>query len=211
MAKDVTRPDVQDARSRISADARKALLVAATAELLFERGFSGTKTRDVTERCGVGTGLLNHYFTWAELRAQAFARIYAEVVAEQFHADVPAPDLLHRYLRTTFGADAIPFLRLWVEATEQAAADRVLATELERAQHALLAGLTGLLTRLVEEEGWNLPDPAGTALRLAATQDGLAGMLLWGFPGLDAERAEAHLRQMLDLERQAGARPVIPL
>ena len=211
MAVDVTREDGQEARPRISADARKALLVAATAELLFERGFSGTKTRDVTERCGVGTGLLNHYFTWAELRAQAFARIYAEVVAEQFHAGTPPLQLLDAYLRTTFSPRAVPYLRLWVEATELSAEDRVLAAVLEQSQRAFLDGLTGLLTKLVQEEGWRLPDPAATALRLSAMQDGLAGLLLWRFPGVNAQMAEAQMRCLVDLERGLPQSAVIPL
>ena len=211
MAKDVTREDGQEARPRISADARKALLVAATAELLFERGFSGTKTRDVTERCGVGTGLLNHYFTWAELRAQAFAKIYAEVVAEQFHQDTPPQQLLDAYLRTTFSSRAVPYLRLWVEATELSADDRVLAAVLEQCQRAFLDGLTDLLRKLVQEQGWELPDPAATALRLSAMQDGLAGLLLWRFPGVDAKMAEAQLRFLIDMERGALQPAVIPL
>ncbi|NBN64198.1 TetR/AcrR family transcriptional regulator [Pannonibacter tanglangensis] len=195
---------VPEARARRTGDERRALMISATADLLLERGFGGTKTRDVTDRCGVGTGLLNHYFTWSELRAHAFAEIYAAVVADQFRAGVPALQLIDGYLRTCFIPEAVPFLRLWLEATELAATDRLLADELDRAQRAFLAGLTGLLHRLNREEAWGLPDPAATALRLSAMQDGFAGLVLWGYPGLDAATAEAHLRRMLDLERQAG-------
>ena len=69
---------------------RQSRLVEATIELLLEGGLRAVTTRAVTQRAGVGTGLLNHYFRWPELRALAWAQIFEAVARDQFaQADDP--------------------------------------------------------------------------------------------------------------------------
>ncbi|AJP71095.1 TetR family transcriptional regulator C-terminal domain-containing protein [Sphingomonas hengshuiensis] len=48
--------------TRAEPDARRASLIAATAEVLGERGASGASVRTICARAGVSPGLLRHYF-----------------------------------------------------------------------------------------------------------------------------------------------------
>jgi AcrR family transcriptional regulator len=59
--------DTDAAEDRQTPD-RRTQILHATVDLLLENGLAATKTRAVTERSGVGTGLLNHYFRWNDLR-----------------------------------------------------------------------------------------------------------------------------------------------
>ncbi|XOT96462.1 helix-turn-helix domain-containing protein, partial [Alcaligenes pakistanensis] len=52
----------------------------AAVEILLEVGVRAATTRMVTERAGVGRGLLNHYFRWSELRAQAWGEIFEQLM-----------------------------------------------------------------------------------------------------------------------------------
>ena len=69
---------------------RRKQLVEATIALVLEAGLRATKTRDVTERAGVGTGLLNHYFRWPELRALAWRKLFEAVISAQFNPTIRA-------------------------------------------------------------------------------------------------------------------------
>lgn len=173
-----------------------ALILQAAAEVLHEVGLQAATTRAVTDRAGVGRGLLNHYFRWPELRAMAWEAIFAEV--EGAH---DAPDAaLEYWLATAFIAEARAYWRLWLEATELAATDPAMAAALGRVQNRLLAGLSDSLARGSLAGHWACLDPEATALRLTALQDGLAGLLLAGTTALTPTQAEAHLRRAAALE-----------
>ena len=58
-----------------------ALIQQAAVGVLLEVGLKAATTRAVTTRAGVGRGLLNHYYRWPELRAKAWAEIFAQVSA----------------------------------------------------------------------------------------------------------------------------------
>lgn len=162
----------------------------------------GTQTRAVTERAGVGTGLLNHYFRWPELRATAWSAIF-DGIARTFRRDGEAPEqALDRFFSETFVDAARPIWRLWIEAENLAPGDPALATALAAARTALRRGLTDLLEAGRACGTWTIDDPAATALRLEAMRDGLAGMILSGDPDVDAPRAERHLRTAFDMERR---------
>ncbi|NJS40514.1 MAG: TetR family transcriptional regulator, partial [Rhodobacteraceae bacterium] len=149
-------------------------------------------TRAVTDRAGVGRGLLNHYFRWPDLRALAWEAIFAEVEEPE-----AAPDqALEAWLATAFAPEARAYWRLWLEATNLAASDPAMAAGLTRVQGRMLERLAADLGAVPGR----CPDPKGTALRLTALQDGLAGLLLAGTTDLTPEVAEAHLRRAFALE-----------
>lgn len=183
--------------------ATRERIIEATVALLLEAGMSGTQTRAVTERAGVGTGLLNHYFRWPELRATAWAAIF-DGVARDVRRDGEPPDrALDRFFSETFSDDARPIWRLWIEAENFASADPGLADALAVARAALRRALTDLLAAGRTSGEWELRDPEETALRLEALRDGLAGMILSGDSAMEASKAERHLRKLFDLERIA--------
>jgi AcrR family transcriptional regulator len=180
---------------------RREELVAAAAALIAERGLAAVRTRDVTARAGVGVGLLNHYFTWSELRAAALDRVLDAgrdrllgLGAETYPARRDA------LLRAAFDEGNDPLWQVWVEAGEAARADPALAAVLERAMAAFVADVAALIAEGVAAGDWTCPDPGGAAIRLLALHDGLLGHLMSGVPALTREEAAAHLAHAFALE-----------
>jgi AcrR family transcriptional regulator len=169
-------------------------IFAATVELLWKEGLLAAQTRAVTDLAGVGTGLLNHYFRWPDLRAGAWAKIFEEVAQEMRHADESPVDSLERFFAESFSNAARPLWRLWIEAEGLAAQDPVLALALASARMHLRDVLTAILTDGAACASWTLASPRAVALRLEALRDGLVGLLLAGDAELDAAGAEALLR-----------------
>ncbi len=178
-------------------------MLEATAALLLEFGLHGTHTRAVTERAGVGTRLLNHYFRWPELRAAAWLTLF-ESVARDMRSDGESPeDSFERHLAETFSAAARPIWRLWVEAKNLAPGDPSLASALAGARDMLRTALTDLVGAGCVSGAWHLSAPKETALRLEALRDGLVGMILSADPEVDDGAAERHLRRLFQLECRA--------
>lgn len=179
-------------------------ILEATIALLLETGMRGTQTRAVTERAGVGTGLLNHYFRWPELRANAFAAIF-DAIARDIRRDGEDPArALERFFAESFADEARPIWRLWIEAENLAPGDPALAKVLDAARRTLRRGLTDLLEAGGSTGDWPLAEPAATALRLEALRDGLAAMILSADPDVDPARAERHLRTAFAKECFSG-------
>jgi AcrR family transcriptional regulator len=181
---------------------RREALVATTAGLLLERGLAATRTRDVTDRAGVGVGLLNHYFPWAELRALALGRALGEAVARivPHVEDADPAATLDAFVAASFAEESDPLWRLWIEAVDAAMSDAAIARATEAAARALHARLAACLAAGAVAGLWRCSDPEGAALRILAAQDGFSGFVLGGVPRIDRADAEAHLRHLVDLE-----------
>lgn len=180
-------------------------ILSATAELLMEQGLLAVQTRMVTERAGVGTGLLNHYFRWPDLRAQAWAAIFEAVAADLRRGGESPAEALERFMSESFLPEARPFWRLWIEAESLAVKDAQLAEALSAARMRLRQGLADILSGGSADATWQLSDPRATALRLEALRDGLAGLLLAGDPELDPDSACEHLRSAFRREVESSA------
>lgn len=165
-----------------------------------EVGLRAATTRMVTDHAGVGRGLLNHYFRWPDLRAQAWESIFAAVIADQFPADLAPDQAFTSFINTAFVPEARPFWQLWSEAADLATTDPALAAALHRIASRMLDGMVTSLARGVRDHGWAIPSPADAGLRLSALYDGLAGMLLSGMPTLNPEKATALLRHAFQAE-----------
>jgi AcrR family transcriptional regulator len=175
-------------------------IVQATVALLLEVGLRAATTRAVTAKAGVGTGLLNHYFRWTTLRALAWGRIFDAVAQDQFSPDHDPQVAIERYFTTAFSPDAHRLWHLWSEGTELAVSDDAMRAALDTARSRLNEGLLGILAAGCRSNRWQLPDPHGTAIRLGALYDGLAGLLLSSSATMTAEQAEMHLRTAFGLE-----------
>jgi AcrR family transcriptional regulator len=181
---------------------RRETLIAATAALFLEQGLAATRTRDVTTKAGVGVGLLNHYFRWADLRALALARALGDAVARiapQNDGADPA-ETLEVFLSAAYAEESDPVWRLWIEAFDVAIGDPDMAQVIDGVARDLHARLAACLAAGARSGLWTCADPGGSALRLLATHDGLSGMVLWGLPALSRNEAEAHLRHLVALE-----------
>jgi hypothetical protein len=171
-------------------------IIEATVTLLIEQGLLSVQTRAVTERAGVGTGLLNHYFRWPDLRATAWVTIFNGVADEMWRDGEIPSDAMHRFFTESFGADARPFWRLWIEAEGLVLQDSVMADAVTSARCRLRDALTEILAKGVSRGDWALDAPRVTALRLEAMRDGLAALLLGADADVSESKAEAHLRDL---------------
>jgi AcrR family transcriptional regulator len=185
---------------KTAGDRREALVETATA-LLIEQGLTATRTRDVTARAGVGVGLLNHYFSWTDLRALALGRALAQTV-ERVLPETPGDPgaRLEVFLATSFAEATDPFWRLWIEAVDAAMTDPAVAKATETAARALHARLAGCLAEGDAAGLWSCADAEGAALRILAAQDGFSGFVLCGVPRIARHEAEAQLRHVVALE-----------
>lgn len=182
---------------------RREQLVQATIAIVLEVGLRAAKTRAVTERADVGTGLLNHYFRWPELRALAWVRIFEAVTLDQFpKSDDPRADV-EWYFTTAFTEEARRLWHLWIEAAELAASDAAMKAALAKVSAQSHDRLRELLRAGCKKNLWQLPDPEGTSVRLSAMYDGLAGMLLSPTGKMEPAQAEAHLRKAFAQECQS--------
>ncbi|OYQ32341.1 hypothetical protein CHU95_16180 [Niveispirillum lacus] len=177
-------------------------IMQATVTLLLEMGLLAVQTRAVTERAGVGTGLLNHHFRWPALRAMAWEAIFEAVVADLWHTGEDPAAALDRFIAGSFDNGARPYWTLWIQAEALSATDKVMEATLARTRTALRQRLAALLEAGNVAGTWSLPKPQATAIRLEALRDGLAGMLLNGDPEIDAAQATHHLRHAMMLERR---------
>lgn len=172
----------------------------AAVEILLEAGVRAATTRMVTERAGVGRGLLNHYFRWSELRAQALGQIFDQLMDLEAPAPQDPQTLMESYLRSAFDESNRIYWFLWMDATDLAKTDAAMAAVIARVQGRMLEQLASYVRQGTEQGLWQAPDPDATALRLSALYDGLANMLLTDSIDLSSEQAEQHLRQLFLLE-----------
>lgn len=175
-------------------------IVEATVALLIEQGLLTVQTRAVTERAGVGTGLLNHYFRWPDLRATAWAAIFAGVADTMRRDGETPPEAMRRFFTESFAPEARPFWRLWIEAEGLALQDPAIAEAVTLARSQLRDVLAEILTEGVSRADWALDAPRATALRLEAMRDGLVGLLLGADADLSEGKAAAHLRDFFRRE-----------
>lgn len=181
---------------------RRGKLIEATVAVILEVGLRAAKTRSVTERARVGTGLLNHYFRWPELRALAWVQLFTAVTQNQLAGSGDPQEDLDRYFSTAFSQDARRYWQLWIEASDLAASDEAMNAAFRKVSAQSRNRLRDLLQAGCDQGLWDLPAPDATALRLGAMYDGLAGLLLSPVAELDPAGAEVHLRKAMALECQ---------
>lgn len=176
------------------------LIKRAAVEVFLEVGLRAATTRMVTDRAGVGRGLLNHYFRWPDLRAESWAIIFRTVAQDQFPPHLRPDKAIERYLSSAFATESKSFWLLWLEAADLAKSDPAMATAMRQASETMLGAMIECLAAGETQNLWRLRNARATALRLSALYDGLAGMLLSGSVDLTPAEAEAHLRQAFAFE-----------
>ncbi|WP_069054583.1 TetR family transcriptional regulator C-terminal domain-containing protein [Bosea sp. RAC05] len=189
------------------ASQRREAIIAASQKVLLAKGLMAATTRDVTEELGVGVGLLSHYFSWTDLRSLAFARIAQADLdsAIRQRCDVEASQVLRDVIATAFAESADPVWRLWIEATELAAADPSMSRVVAACTDQWWQALAGLFERGCVESAWSCGDPQGASWRIIALLQGLAGLTLAGDPRLTRAEATRHLTIAMEREYQALA------
>jgi AcrR family transcriptional regulator len=194
---------------RKSGEVRREEIIETAGELLKEMGLASLTTRHVTARIGVGAGLLNHYFTWSDLRAAALERVLSadlETVLPGGVSHDPV-DAIQKFISLAVPAEEGTAERLWVEAADASAKDPAIAVALQRCVGVLHKKLAHVFSEGVRLGLWACPDPEGAALRLIALHDGLIS-LLYGVPHLLSRSAAiGHMQRLVAYECGLEANP----
>lgn len=170
---------------------RRRRILAASVDVLRERGFAGTRVADIAAAAGTSPALvLYHFSSLGDVLVAALTSVedaYYEAV-EEADGDDPRDRLARLAGLAGLGGPAFGdwqlWLEVWVRARHDARVDQVRRTLDARWREAI---------RVVVEEGnrrgvFRSDDPDMTALRLASLMDGLAVQAVLGEPGVTPER-----------------------
>jgi AcrR family transcriptional regulator len=199
---------------------RKPQIIAAAAEVLYERGLFDTRIGDVAERAGTSSPTILYYFESKDrLLEEAVDHtdrdFYARVIEGQARQHSASDKLVHLIEETSLGPDGLTDWTLWMEMWVRARRDdnvRSTYFRLDRRQRELIAEIV----REGQASGdfASDADPDDFALALSGLMDGLGVQVTLGQPDVTAERMIDRCLALASSElgctlrpSEAGARP----
>jgi AcrR family transcriptional regulator len=173
---------------------RKPQIVAAAAEVLYERGLFATRIGDIAERAGTSSPTILYYFEskdrlLEEAVAYADLGFYERLTDGQDRAGSPAERLVDLVEQTSLGPGGLNDYTLWMEIWVRARRDptvRAAYFGLDRRQRDLIADIV----RDGQRDGdFDADcDPDDFALVLSGLLDGLGVQVTLGQPDVTADR-----------------------
>jgi AcrR family transcriptional regulator len=173
---------------------RKPQIVAAAAEVLYERGLFDTRIGDIAERAGTSSPTILYYFESKDrLLEEAVDHtdrdFYARVIEGQARQQSASDKLVHLVEETSLGPDGLTDWTLWMEMWVRARRDdnvRSTYFRLDRRQRELIADI--VREGQASGEFASDADPDDFALALSGLMDGLGVQVTLGQPDVPAER-----------------------
>jgi AcrR family transcriptional regulator len=173
---------------------RKPQIVAAAAEVLYERGLFDTRVGDIAQRAGTSSPTILYYFESKDrLLEEAVDRtdreFYERVAAGQARQERASDKLVHLVQETSLGPGGLSDYTLWMEMWVRARRDPVVRRRyfrLDRRQRRLIADIVreGQKTGEFRSE----TDPEEFALSLSGLMDGLGVQVTLGQPDVTPQR-----------------------
>ncbi len=173
---------------------RKPQIIAAAAEVLYERGLFDTRIGDIAERAGTSSPTILYYFECKDRlleEAVEYAdREFYERLSEGNDRIKGASDkLMHLIEETSLGPGGLNDYTLWMEIWVRARRDPSVCRSyfrLDRRQRTLIADIV----REGQASGEFTPDvdPDDFALSLSGLMDGLGVQVTLGQPDVTPER-----------------------
>lgn len=174
---------------------RRPQIVAAAAEVLYERGLFDTRIGDVAERAGTSSPTILYYFEskdrlLAEAVDQTDREFYERLQEGQSRLRRASDKLVHLIEETSLGPGGISSdYTLWMEVWVRARREPAVAQQyfrLDRRQRKLIADIV----REGQASGEFTPDadPDDFALSLSGLMDGLGVQVTLGQPDVTPER-----------------------
>jgi AcrR family transcriptional regulator len=200
---------------------RKPQIIAAAAEVLYERGLFDTRIGDIAERAGTSSPTILYYFEskdrLLEEAVEYADRMFYERLCEgQGRFEDPADRLVHLIEETSLGPGGLNDYTLWMEIWVRARRDATVRRSyfrLDRRQRVLIADIV----REGQESGAFSPDTDADdfALMLSGLMDGLGVQVTLGQPDVTPERmvdrclalASAELGCRFTASRPSAAQP----
>ena len=173
---------------------RKPQIVAAAAEVLYERGLFDTRISDIAERVGTSAPTILYYFEskdrlLEEAVDQSDREFYARLTEGQARYERAGEKLVHLIEQTSLGPDGVSDWTLWMEIWVRARRDASVRDryfELDRRQRQLIADIVREGQQLGE---FSAEADADTfAVALSGLMDGLGVQVTLGQPDVSAER-----------------------
>jgi AcrR family transcriptional regulator len=173
---------------------RKPQIVAAAAEVLYERGLFDTRVGDIAERAGTSSPTILYYFEskdrlLEEAVEYADREFYARVLDGQGRFERASEKLVHLIEETSLGPGGLNDYTLWMEIWVRARRDSTVRRSyfrLDRRQRALIADIV----REGQQAGEFSADadPDEFALVLSGLLDGLGVQVTLGQPDVTPAR-----------------------
>ncbi|MDQ6822416.1 MAG: TetR/AcrR family transcriptional regulator [Actinomycetota bacterium] len=196
---------------------RKPQIVAAAAEVLYERGLFDTRVGDIAQRAGTSSPTILYYFESKDrLLEEAVNRtdreFYERLSAGQASRKRACDKLVHLVQETSLGPGGLSDYTLWMEMWVRARRDPAVRRRyfrLDRRQRRLIAKIV----REGQQSGefTKQTDPDEFALSLSGLMDGLGVQVTLGQPDVTPQRmverclALASSELGCDLRRATGA------
>jgi AcrR family transcriptional regulator len=183
---DVTAGESPGSLGARDPEERRRRILAATVDVIGQRGFAGTRVADIAAAAGTSPALVLYHFSSLSEVLVAGLRWSDDAWYADVQIDAPDVDPVDALVAlaaeagrsgATFG-DWSLWLEVWVRARHDRDVDQVRA-DLDRRWRAQL---DELVTAGAAAGAFDAPDPSGAALRLACSMDGLAVQAVLGDP-----------------------------
>ena len=172
---------------------RRRRILAASVEVLKEKGFAGARIADIAAEAGTSPALVVYHFKSLDgALAEALSSVEDDFY-DELAAAMPAHAGALERLRilaalSAEGGPAVGNWALWMEVWVRALRDGQ-ARALRRALDSRWrAALKEVIVAGVEEGAWACADPMATTVRLASLLDGLAVQVALGDPEVPDDR-----------------------
>jgi AcrR family transcriptional regulator len=176
---------------------RKPQIVAAAAEVIYQRGFLETRIGDIAKRAGTSAPTILYYFEskdrlFEQVVDQSDREFYGRLTDGQARREKASEKLVHLIEETSRGPGGVSDYTLWMELWVRARRDRTVRRNyfrLNRRERSLIADIV----REGQETDEFSPDadPDEFALALSALMDGLGVQVTLGQPDVTPERMVA--------------------
>jgi AcrR family transcriptional regulator len=185
---------------------RKPQIVAAAAEVLYERGVFETRIGDIAERAGTSSATILYYFEskdrlLEEAVDHADREWYTRLSARLERCRSATEKLVRLIEETSLGKGELGDWTLWLEMWVRARRDphvRASYPRLDRRQRSLIAGIVR-----EGQDGGEFStdaDPDDVALGLSALMDGLGIQVTLGQPDVSRRRMVRRCLALASLE-----------
>jgi AcrR family transcriptional regulator len=192
---------------------RKPQIIAAAAEVLYERGLFDTRIGDIAERAGTSAPTILYYFESKDrLLEEAVDHtdrdFYERLLDGQAQREDAADKLVHLVEETSLGPGGLSDWTLWMEMWVRARRDPAVRNtyfRLDRRQRKLIADIVreGQASGDFDREA----DPDEFALALSGLMDGLGVQVTLGQPDVTAERMVERCLAMASAELGCELQP----
>jgi AcrR family transcriptional regulator len=195
---------------------RKPQIIAAAAEVLYERGLFDTRIGDIAERAGTSSPTILYYFESKDRlleEAVEFAdrAFYDRLWEGQDRLRHAGDKLVHLIEEISLGAGGLNDYTLWMEIWVRARRNPTVRRNyfrLDRRQRALIAEIVREGQENAEFDAG--ADPDDVALVLSGLLDGLAVQVTLGQPDVTPERMVARCLALASSELSCELRPSVP-